>query len=153
MIFLHTILGLFLGKFFGHYAALIAGSLLPDIDHVYIYFKNRLLTKKNFSFRRLVHVWRNDEKYGIVSKTPLFHSVMGLAIFSLFVTLLNRQEGVFFAIAYGLHLLMDWMDKDAKYFLFPLKLEFRGFLPVWSRAEQILTVIALIALAVVFYFY
>ncbi|MBI5880517.1 metal-dependent hydrolase [archaeon] len=150
MIFLHTILALFLGKFFGHYAAFIAGSLLPDIDHIYVYLKSGVLTHRNFSWKRLVYVWRNDEKHGIVSKTPLFHSVMGLAIFSLFVTLVNPDEGAFFAIAYGLHLLMDWMDKDVKYFLFPLRIKFKGFLPIWSKAEQIATVMALLVLVALY---
>lgn len=36
MIFLHFLLGLLLGKLFGHTLLFVVASLLPDIDHLYV---------------------------------------------------------------------------------------------------------------------
>jgi len=54
-----------------------------------------------------------------------------------------------FGIAYLLHLLVDWLDVDEKRFLFPFNMKFRGFLQIWSRVEQAVTVLLLILLTLV----
>ena len=56
-----------------------------------------------------------------------------------------------FAIAYFLHLMMDWIDIDEKYYLYPLKIKFKGFLPIWSKLEKILTLISLIILIILYF--
>jgi len=42
MIFIHLLIGMILGKIFGNYLFFILGSVIPDIDHIYIIIKNRL---------------------------------------------------------------------------------------------------------------
>ena len=139
MIFMHLIVGIILGKIFGNYTLFIIGSMFPDLDHIYIILKNKLL-----SIKMIIETLRFEDKFGIKYKTPFFHSVFGLILFSLAAYLLNNEFIVPFGVSYLLHLLIDWLDIDEKYYLYPLKIKFKGFLPIGSRAEQILTLIAII---------
>lgn len=146
MIFLHLIIGIIFGKITNNYLPWIIGSIIPDIDHIYIAIKNNLLNKK------LLDTIKNEEEYKIKYKTPLIHSILGLIIFSIIFYLLipNYQSTLFFSLAYFIHLIMDWPDKDIKYYLYPLKIKFQGFLPVWSKLEKIITIISILVLI---YFY
>lgn len=60
----------------------------------------------------------------------------------------NNTYWIYFLIAYFLHLFIDWLDIDIKYYLYPFKIEFKGFLPIWSKTEQLFTVILVIATSV-----
>ena len=142
MIFVHLLLGAILGLTFGHSLLFILGSILPDIDHIYVMLKNQLWRPKKF-----IDSIRFEEEYKIRYKTPLIHSILGLIIFSLIVFLINKNW-IFFSMAYFLHLLIDWLDIDKKYYLYPLKIEFKGFLPIWSRTEKILTGVLIVILVI-----
>ena len=144
MIFLHLLLGLLLGKFLGHTILFVCASMLPDIDHIYIVCKHHLFTK-----RKLFDALRHEERYGVRFKTPFMHSLFGLLFCSLifFIIAQNLQFTVYFALMYGSHLLLDWLDIDKKQYLYPFsKREFSGFLPIWSKTEKILTIASLMAL-------
>ena len=136
MIYLHGMLGLMLGAVFGHWAAFLVGAMIADIDHVYIYFASGALTLKNISWKRVVDITKHQEKYNIHSKSPLMHSFFGLAACTLIFWLFMKEEALFFAIGYGTHLLLDWPDYEVKYYLYPLKTEFKGTLPIWSDLEK-----------------
>jgi len=145
MIFLHLILGLILGKVLGNFWFFLLGSVFPDIDHVYIVVKNGL-----FSWNKYIDSIKNEKKYGIRYKTAFVHSLFGLVVFSLIVSLFDLYGGIAFAFAYLLHLLIDWIDIDEKYYLYPNKTKFRGFLQIWNNFEKIITVIALIILVIIY---
>lgn len=137
MIFLHLILALLLGKFFGHTLLFVVASMLPDIDHLYLIVKHRLFTKKKF-----LDALKHEERYGIRFKTPFMHSLFGLALCSLifYLIVLDNQLTLFFLLTYLSHLLFDWPDIDKKQYFYPLsKKEFSGFLPIWSKTEQRIT--------------
>jgi len=125
----------------GNYFFFILGSIFPDLDHIYIIIKNRL-----FSLTKIIHTIKYEKKYKIRYKTELFHSLFGLILFSLLIFVFNKNGAVYFSIAYLLHLLVDWLDIDAKYYLYPLKIKFKGFLPIWSKTEKIITLILLIVI-------
>ena len=101
-------------------------------------------------WKKYVDVLEHEDKYGIKSKTHFFHSILSLVILTGIVSLFNQKGALFFGIAYFSHLILDWIDEDEKMFLWPLKIKFRGFLPVWSKTEQVVTVITLIALIILF---
>lgn len=145
MIFLHLIIGLILGKVTHSYLPFILGSIIPDIDHLYIILKHKLYKNK---FKTLIDSIKNEEKYKIRYKTPLVHSLLGLIILSgiFYIITRNNLSLIYFSFSYLMHLLMDWPDKDIKYYLYPFKIEFKGFLPIWSKTEQILTIIAIFIL-------
>ena len=142
MIFLHLIIGLILGKLSGYTLLFVIASIIPDIDHLYLLIKHKLFTKA-----KIIYALKHEEKYKIRFKTPLMHSILGLLICTLIYYLTFNKNTIYFASAYLLHLLFDFPDIDKKQFLYPLKYEFSGFLPIWSKTEQRLTLIFLIILA------
>jgi len=139
MIFIHLLLGIILGNIFGNYFFFLLGSIFPDIDHIYIILKNRL-----WNLKKIKQTIKYEKQFGLKYKTPLLHSLLGLMIFSSVIYLFNSNGTIYFSTAYFLHLLIDWIDIDEKYLLYPLKIKFRGFLPIWSRLEKILTIILMI---------
>jgi len=147
MILVHLIIGIILGKLTGNYFPFILGSILPDLDHLYIIIKNKL-----FTINKIINTIKYEERYNIKYKTPFFHSIFGLIIFSLIFYFISNNYilTIYFASAYLLHLAIDWLDIDKKYFLYPLKMEFKGFLPIWSKTEKIITLILIIILTLLF---
>ncbi|MBR9702192.1 metal-dependent hydrolase [Candidatus Pacearchaeota archaeon] len=145
MILAHLLIGIILGKLYGNYLLFILGSILPDIDHIFIIVKNKIYT-----LEKIIDSIRYEKEYNLNYKTALFHSLFGLVIFSLMVYIFVGNKAIYFSAAYLLHLLIDWPDTDTKYFLYPLKTKFKGFLPIWSKPEQILTIILILTIAILF---
>lgn len=134
MIFIHLLIGVILGFFFNNSFFFILGSIFPDLDHIYIIIKNRF-----FSINKIIETIKLEEKFKVRYKTPFFHSLFGMVLFSLVLFLINKKASTYFFIAYFIHLLVDWFDIDEKYYLYPFKIKFNGFLPIFSRFEKILT--------------
>ncbi|MFC1769086.1 metal-dependent hydrolase [Nanoarchaeota archaeon] len=131
MFFTHIILPLILWKLFGNFWFLMVGSMIVDIDHLFLLIKN-----KHFNLREAVDVLKNEEKYGEHYRSPYLHSFFGLIVTSLLVWLFFSPTGaVYWAIGYLTHLIIDLFDKDVQYLLFPLKIEFKGTLPIPSYVE------------------
>ena len=144
MIFAHLLIGIILGKIFGNPFFFILGSILPDIDHLYVIFKNKF-----FNFRKIIDSMKTERKFKIRYKTKFVHSLLGLTVFStimyfLNMYFLNSKAIISFFIGYLLHLLIDWGDIDEKYYLYPFNIKFKGFLPIWSKFEKIFTLILLL---------
>ena len=148
MIFLHALLGLIVGNIYGNYALFFIGaSMLPDIDHLYLIIKHKL-----FPLKKAIKVLKKEEEHSIHFKTPLMHSILGLAICSLifFIIVQNVQFTTYFALMYASHLLLDWPDIDKKYYLYPFKKEFRGFLPIWSKTEKAITLSVILGMIILY---
>ena len=147
MIFLHLLLGLICGGLFGNSLFFVFASMLPDIDHFYLIVKHKL-----FPIKKAIKVLKKEEEHGIHFKTPLMHSLLGLAICSslFFIITSSKQYTILFSLMYGSHLLLDWPDIDKKRYLYPMKKEFRGFLPIWSKTEKFITSIALITVIIIY---
>jgi len=146
MIFLHTILALIAGKFFGHYAAFLIGSVMVDIDHLYVYLARTPALRKDFSWKRLVDLVKNERTYKISARTPLVHSLFGAVLFTFLVYSFAPGEALYFGVAYLSHIILDLFDKDPTYLLFPWKKPFHGPMPVWSTAEKTITVLSIVGL-------
>lgn len=144
MIFIHLLLGIILGKLFGNYSAFILGSILPDIDHIYIIVKNKF-----WSINKIISSIKYEKKYHLEYKTPFMHSVLGLVVFTIFAFLFNFGA-LEFGIAYLLHLLIDWFDIDIKYYLYPVKTKFKGILPIWSKFEKRITLALILIIICLF---
>jgi len=123
----------------------LVGSLIPDIDHIFLFIQHKL-----FSFSKIMDATRFEEKYGIRSKTKYVHSILGAMIVSLPVILINTAGGIYFFAGYLLHLLLDWPDKDVKQYLYPLKKELKGILPIASKTEQIISYVLLLIIIIYF---
>ncbi len=139
MILAHLLLGIILGITFKSYFFFILGAIFVDFDHILVILKNKL-----WNLNKIIESIKFEKKFGIRYKTPFFHSLFGLLLFSLIIFVFNQKGGIQFGIAYLTHLIIDWIDIDEKYFLYPLKIKFKGVLPIWSRFEQITTVILIL---------
>jgi hypothetical protein len=124
----------------------LVGSVIPDVDHLFVIYYYRL-----FSFKRLIDAERFEDKYGIHFKTKYGHSIFGAVMFSIPAVLINRSGGVYFFLAYLLHLLMDWPDRDEKQYFYPFKLKVRGFLPIFSKWEIGFTFVLILILFRVYF--
>lgn len=136
MILAHPIIGVALGNYFGYFWYWVAGSIVPDADHLYVMAKNKIFTPG-----KILDSIRFEEKYNLRYKTRFVHSLLGALIVSFPVFLLDHTGGLYFLSGYVIHLILDWFDIDEKYYLFPLNIKFSGFLPIFSVPEIIFTAI------------
>jgi hypothetical protein len=134
MILAHTIVGVTAGNYFGCVWYIVAWSIIPDIDHAYILLKNKFYT-----WHKIVDSIRFEERYKINYKTRYVHSVFGALIITLPLAFFSTRGAFYFFLAYIFHLVIDWLDCDEKQFLFPLKIKFKGFLPIFSKTEIVVT--------------
>lgn len=135
MIIAHPILGITLGNyFFDHFWFIVLGSIFPDIDHLIVVFKYKI-----FRWGKIIDSIRFEEKYNLFYKTKYIHSIFGAVIVSVPLILIDFTGGLYFFVAYLIHLILDWFDIDEKQYLYPFKKKFKGFLPIFSKAEIIFT--------------
>ncbi len=148
MILIHLLIGIILGQIYGgNYFFFILGSILPDIDHFYIILKNKI-----YNLEKLIKTIRYEKKFNLRYKTALFHSLLGLILFSIILSIFDKRGVIYFGVAYFLHLWIDWIDIDEKYYLYPLKIKFNGFLPIWSKTEKIITLILILIIVILYFF-
>ena len=134
MILAHPIIGITLGNYFGHFWFIVLGSVLPDVDHLIIIIKNRI-----FSRDKIIDSLRFEEKYKISYKTKYIHSIFGAVIISIPFAVIDFKGGLYFFGAYLIHLFLDWFDIDEKQYFYPFKKKLKGFLPIFSKTEIVLT--------------
>ncbi|MBU1160600.1 metal-dependent hydrolase [Patescibacteria group bacterium] len=145
MILAHYIIGVTLGNYFGNFWFIFLGSVLPDIDHLYIIFKHKI-----FLWREIINSIRFENKYKISYKTKYVHSLFGAIIVSVPIMFFNFTGGLYFFVGYIVHLILDWVDIDNKQYLYPFKKTFQGVLPVSSKTEIIITVFLIILMILSF---
>ena len=117
------------------------GSVIPDVDHLFTAYKYKI-----FTWHKIVESVRTEAKSSMNYKSKYFHSIFGAVLVSLPAFLINPRGGKFFFIAYLIHLLLDWPDIEEKYFLYPLKIKFKGRMTAFSRYEVGFTLFFIILL-------
>lgn len=145
MIFAHIIAGLLPVENFNFSWFWFAGSLTPDLDHIFFIVKYKF-----FSYKKIAELFCNEEKYSLRLRTKYVHSLLGAVIISLPIFLYNTIGGTYFFAGYIFHLLLDWPDKDIKQYLYPLKKEFKGFLPIFSKPEKLFTLAILLIIIFIY---
>ncbi len=112
------------------------GSVIPDIDHAFVALKNKF-----FTLGKIIDSISFEDKYDIHYKTKYLHSLLGAVTISVPLLFINFAGALYFFLGYILHLAIDWLDIDEKQYLYPLKIKFKGFLPIFSKTEIIFTMI------------
>ena len=75
-------------------------------------------------------------------KKNIAFRIKALSCISIVVLVFFDKIGALcFFLAYLLHLFLDWPDIDRKYYFYPFKIKFKGFLQVWSYQERVITLI------------
>lgn len=116
------------------------GSVIPDIDHPFVLYKHKI-----FSWNKVTDTMRFEDKYDLRYKTKYGHSIFGAVIMTLPVSFISTEGALYFFLAYLVHLVLDWPDRDEKQYFYPFKKKIRGFLPIFSKPEIVFT-IALVGL-------
>ena len=145
MIFIHPIIGITLGNYFGYFWFMVLGSIFPDIDHLIIIIRKRI-----FSWNKIIDSFRFEQKYNISYKTKYIHSVFGAVMISIPAMVINFNGGLYFLAGYLIHLILDWIDIDEKQYFYPFKKKFKGFLPIFSKTEVIFTLFLVILMIMSF---
>ena len=148
MIFAHGILGALPVENGAFSLAWFLGSIAPDIDHVFVFYRNRKLGLKN-----LRNSFYFEEKYQLHYKTPFVHSLLGAMLVSSPVFFFGFYSGLLFFIAYIIHLLIDWLDIDEKQYLYPFKWKVKGNLPIFSKPERWIIIMLVIAVLFIYKFF
>ena len=70
MIFAHSIVGIIAGNYFGYFWYWFLGSIIPDIDHLWMLYKHRI-----FSVSKIIDSMRFEEKYELNYKTKYIYKL------------------------------------------------------------------------------
>jgi len=133
----HLAAGLIIGKLTGDYPTAIISAVAIDIDHLVPYVKKRII----FDFKKMWHSAKSTHD----SARSFLHSFISLPILTGLVMLFSFKAGIVFGLGYLSHFLLDALDDDDFYPLFPWKkFNTRGFIGYYSKAEFIFTVILFI---------
>jgi membrane-bound metal-dependent hydrolase YbcI (DUF457 family) len=146
LILTHLLFGLFLGKLLGSVLLVAIGSIIVDIDHLYVFVKRGLI----FYPRKLwASMFSPHDPYG--THRTVAHSFFAWLVVTIAVTLVNKQYGAMISIGYLGHLMLDAIDSDDLQLMFPLKGTMKGPVVYNSRVEYFIDIIIVAVLFVFFY--
>ena len=137
--FAHLLAGLIIGYLSGNYLIALVGALVLDLDHLWIYFKHKILFKPKKFWKTITSP---KDPYG--NQRNYLHSFLFWIIISILILLINWNIGVIFSLAYLSHLLLDLLDGSDFYPLYPIKWKVKGPIKYLSWKELVFTLILLI---------
>lgn len=130
----HLAAGLIIGKLTGDYPTAIISAVAIDLDHLVPYAQKNII----FNIKKIL----NSTKSTHDSARSYLHSFIALPILVLIISLFNFKTGLIFGLGYLSHFLLDALDDDDFYPLFPWKkFNTRGFIGYYSKAEFVFTLI------------
>lgn len=130
----HLAAGLIIGKLTGDYPTAIISAVAIDLDHLIPYAQKNIL----FSLKKILHSAKSTHD----SARSYLHSFIIFPLLTGLVMLFNFKVGLVFGLGYLSHFLLDAIDDDDFYPLFPWKkFNTKGFIGYYSRAELIFTII------------
>jgi len=142
----HLLFGLLLGKMMGNVLLVAIGSVLVDVDHIYVFIKRGII----FYPRKLwASMFTPHDPYG--TQRTVAHSLFAWIIVTIAMSFVNKQYGAMISIGYLTHLMLDAIDNDDLQLMFPLKGHIRGPVVYNSRVEYFLNII-LVAIIFVFFY-
>lgn len=136
----HIAAGLVIGKITGDYTAAVIGSLIPDLDHLYSYFKHGAFK----SWKKIIQTITSEEDPHDDQRN-YFHNIFFFLAVVAFFMIINFSVGLIFSIAYFVHLLMDSLDGAEYYPLYPNKrINLRGPIGYFSKYDMAVSIVLII---------
>ncbi len=130
----HLAAGLIVGKLTGDYPTAIISAVAIDLDHLIPHVKNKII----FNVKEMLRVAKSTHE----SSRSYLHNFIALIVLTVVVCLFNLRTGLVFGLGYLSHFLLDAIDDDDFYPLFPWKkFNTRGFIGYYSKAEFVFTII------------
>lgn len=136
----HLAAGLIIGKLTGDYRVSLISSVIIDLDHLVVYYRNGVL----FKFKKWLRAACNKSEIEMYQKNILHNIFFGVAA-SVILSAVNFKIGLVFCLAYLSHLLLDSLD-NLNYFPFypSKKINLHGPVKYFSRQEVIFALILLL---------
>lgn len=128
----HIVTGLIIGKLTGNYPISIIASILPDLDHLWIYYKHDVLFNRDL-FKTLL-----NDKDEIGEQRNYLHSIFIFAFLSFCVWYFLNSVFIPFFIGYFIHMVLDSLDKSEMRPFYPFRFKTTGFIGYLSKAELLL---------------
>lgn len=135
----HIAVGLIVGKITDNYPLALAVSLLLDLDHVLVYFRNGVF--KNFK-KFWTTVTNEEDPYG--NQRNVLHSIFTWGALSLLTFLFLPKFALTFTLAYLGHLLLDLLDSSDYQPFYPIKWNVKGPIKYFSYAELLFCIAMII---------
>lgn len=141
----HPLLGIVLGNHFGHFWFIFLGSVFPDLDHLAVIFKDRISLKKILKcFWLFERSFWPFKKYNTKYKSKYVHSILGAVVASGLASLFDFSGGLYFFIAYIIHLMIDMFCVEENQYFYPFKKKIKGFLFTPSKTEIVFTLLLVV---------
>jgi membrane-bound metal-dependent hydrolase YbcI (DUF457 family) len=130
----HLAAGLIIGKLTGDYPTAIISAVAVDLDHLVPYVQKNII----FDIKKIWHSAKSTHD----SARSYLHSFIAFFILTGLIAWFNLKVGLVFGLGYLSHFLLDAIDDDDFYPLFPWKkFNTRGFIGYYSKAEFVFTII------------
>ncbi|HLC61199.1 MAG TPA: metal-dependent hydrolase [Candidatus Nanoarchaeia archaeon] len=133
-IFAHLVAGLIVGRISGNYPVSLVGAIFADLDHLIPYVQHKVI----FNIKKF---WKTitGEQDNIGNQRNYLHNIIVFATLSFLVFIFDFRIGLIFSIAYLSHLLLDLIDTSDFYPFYPSKMNIKGPIGYFSRAEIYVT--------------
>jgi membrane-bound metal-dependent hydrolase YbcI (DUF457 family) len=139
----HLLFGIFLGQLMGNIPLVTIGSIIVDIDHIFVYILYGVI----FSPRKVINALTSPHDVYVESRTQI-HSLLIWLVFTLIVFAIDRSIAKFLSIGYLSHLILDSIDTQGLKLVWPLKGVIKGPVVYNSQMEYFFDIM-LVALVVI----
>lgn len=132
----HLAAGLIVGKLTGEYSASLVGAFIPDMDHLYLFYKSKIL----FNPKSMFLVLRN--KFPLEGDARMIpHNIIFWFLVSFVSVIFDFKTGIAFSISYLFHIILDALNDEDFYPFFPnKKIKVKGLIEYYSKYEFIFTI-------------
>jgi membrane-bound metal-dependent hydrolase YbcI (DUF457 family) len=135
----HLVAGLLIGELTGYYIPALIGSLFLDLDHLIAFAQQGAILNLRKFWRYSTAVIELD------GERTVLHSFTAWLFLSIIVVLFSPSIGIAFSLGYFFHLMLDMLDGEDFYGLWPLKINFHGPIRYLSGVELVITFAMLVA--------
>ena len=130
----HLAAGLIIGKISGNYLVSLIGALAMDLDHLIVYFKNKIILNPKKLWQTIINP---DDPYG--NQRNFLHSFFAWLAISGIGMAINFGAGLVLPTSYLSHLFLDMIDSSDFHPFYPIKLNIRGPIRYLSKSEMAFT--------------
>lgn len=133
----HLAAGLIIGKLTDNYAAAFIGSTIVDLDHLLAFYRSHVLLK----LRKIIAATTNQNSI-VTNQRNYFHNIIFFLVVSIIILTINFKIGLVFSLAYLSHLVLDALDDQGYFPLYPSKkISLRGPIKYFSKQEIIFALV------------
>ena len=133
----HLAAGLIIGKLTGDYTVAFIGATAVDLDHLFAFYRSHVLLK----FKKIIAA-TTSQNFIVDDQRNYFHNILFFLVVSAIILMINFKIGLVFSLAYLSHLILDSLDDQTYFPLYPYKkINSRGPIKYFSQQEVIFALV------------